>query len=255
MASQSTHSTCCPSCHWKTKIETPATAVTVPGHGPTMKESNVVNRILTCPNPARWLYRIAQQITPGGNGCWIWTGALDEDGYGQFAVIDGPGAKTGTSAHRASWLAHVGDIPEVYLELDHLCRNRTCVNPWHLELVTNQVNKERWPWIHRCSRHGQDDGYLFVATDGAERWRCRICQRVGSERKPRKRPLHACGVHGRDDGYLMLSDGCERWRCRICRRARMARYTDRRRGRTPTGEPVNSLELVPKLPLEEPPDG
>lgn len=69
--------------------------------------------------------------------CWRWLGALDPDGYGQVSVR----GKT-RQAHFASYENERGRVPEG-LELDHLCRNRACVNPEHLEEVTHEVNVRR----------------------------------------------------------------------------------------------------------------
>jgi len=69
--------------------------------------------------------------------CWLWIGLLTRDGYGVMAS-DLPTP----SAHRWSYRHHVADIPEG-LELDHLCRVRNCVNPWHLDPVPQDVNKKR----------------------------------------------------------------------------------------------------------------
>ena len=82
-------------------------------------------------------------------GCWLWTGYVGEDGYGQFSV-NGKGRR----AHRVSYELHVGPIPEG-MTLDHRCHNsddscpggvcthRRCVNPGHLEVVTNVENVMR----------------------------------------------------------------------------------------------------------------
>src|SRR3982751_6707336 len=70
-------------------------------------------------------------------GCWPWLAAKDSDGYGSFWA----GGKC-RGAHRVSYELIVGCIPEG-LQLDHLCKRRDCVNPWHLEPVTPKENKYR----------------------------------------------------------------------------------------------------------------
>jgi endogenous inhibitor of DNA gyrase (YacG/DUF329 family) len=68
--------------------------------------------------------------------CWLWEGCT-RGGYGRLK-IDGKMSE----AHRASYEYHVGKIPEG-LVLDHLCRNRSCINPAHLEPVTTAENIRR----------------------------------------------------------------------------------------------------------------
>ena len=70
--------------------------------------------------------------------CWEWLGRLDQDGYG----LSPNRSVNDRGAHRAMYRLYVGPIPEG-LTLDHLCRNRSCVNPAHLEPVLNAENTRR----------------------------------------------------------------------------------------------------------------
>lgn len=84
------------------------------------------------------LERFSTKFTINGEtGCWEWTAARNARGYG----IMRPGKTGPTSglAHRISYEIHVGEVP-AGLQLDHLCRVRHCVNPAHLEPVTNREN-------------------------------------------------------------------------------------------------------------------
>lgn len=71
------------------------------------------------------------------NGCWEWTGYRMHSGYGQVGI---GGAHL--YAHRAVWEMLRGPIPEGQT-IDHLCRNRGCVNPGHMEIVTSRENTIR----------------------------------------------------------------------------------------------------------------
>lgn len=81
----------------------------------------------------------------GPDGCWIWTGPKKR-GYGLYTVrlVDEHGNRRTTSirAHRGVYEALIGPIP-AGLTLDHLCRNPSCVNPAHLEPVTQAANNRR----------------------------------------------------------------------------------------------------------------
>jgi hypothetical protein len=68
--------------------------------------------------------------------CWNWKGCLRK-GYGCFRV-DG----ITYSAHRFSYMCNIGEIPDG-MQIDHLCKNKSCVNPDHLEIVTSQENTRR----------------------------------------------------------------------------------------------------------------
>lgn len=68
--------------------------------------------------------------------CWQWTGSIKTNGYGQYEL------RGETQAHRISYKLFHGWIPKG-LDLDHLCRNRRCINPDHLEPVTRKINARR----------------------------------------------------------------------------------------------------------------
>lgn len=90
---------------------------------------------------SRWPNRTAQERfwekVNKTQGCWFWTSALFTEGYGQFWFENRL-----QPAHRVSYEWLVGAVP-VGLEIDHLCRVRSCVNPKHLEPVTHIINVQR----------------------------------------------------------------------------------------------------------------
>lgn len=91
---------------------------------------------------ARFLkkYRVAE------SGCWDWIASKKPNGYGQIQT--GRRGEGLVYAHRVSYELHKGPIPES-LVIDHLCRNRGCVNPEHLEAVPFIENVRRGA---KCSR-------------------------------------------------------------------------------------------------------
>jgi HNH endonuclease len=81
--------------------------------------------------------RMLQRIQIRSDGCWIWTGKKSADGYGRIIIH-----QQFFYAHRVSYELHKGAIAPG-LVLDHLCKNRICVNPNHLEPVTARENNTR----------------------------------------------------------------------------------------------------------------
>lgn len=109
----------------------------------------------------------------GPTDCLVWHGAQNSKGYGCF-FIDG----TSRLAHRLAWEDAHGSIPDD-LTIDHLCRNRACVNVAHMELVTRTENNLR---KHRAvggtCKHGHSldsPDALYVRPSGATE--CKACIR------------------------------------------------------------------------------
>lgn len=119
-------------------------------------------------------------------GCWEWTRSCYANGYGKF-YVNGRDIK----AHRFAYQTLRGAIP-VNLEIDHLCRNRKCVNPDHMELVTRGENIRRG-LLPEIGRHYQEskthcpqghpfdkvNTYLRLDRPGRE---CKLCHREAVKR-------------------------------------------------------------------------
>jgi hypothetical protein len=114
--------------------------------------------------------------------CWEYTGTINHDGYGQFQT-----AGSSWMAHRIAYALHHGAVPEG-LVIDHLCRNRKCVRPTHLEAVTSVENVMRGLATKTHCPRGHDlrDQNLIPALKHRGR-ACRSCDIVG--RKARKMNL------------------------------------------------------------------
>lgn len=125
--------------------------------------------------------------------CWLWTGAPDSNGYGRLHV---GGVQYLT--HRLAYELMFAPIPDG-LQIDHLCRVRLCVNPWHLEPVTSRVNtirgeagsavaRRQLAKTHCKQGHPFDEAntYLTGRTGKTER-ACRTCRTIwGRERRQRQ---------------------------------------------------------------------
>lgn len=122
--------------------------------------------------------------------CITWTRARTPAGYGTLRH-DGQQMY----AHRWAWLMVFGELPPPHLELDHLCRNRACINVYHLEAVTHQVNAQRGD----TGKHKRPDPTLcgnglhpwipenwYVSNNG-KHTKCKPCQLINTRRSKERR--------------------------------------------------------------------
>lgn len=123
---------------------------------------------------AKWPHKrmdIFWTLVKKGSGCWEWLGEKNETGYGRFFL----GGKR-FFAHRISY--SILKVPLLDSQpLDHLCRNRGCVNPEHLELVTHQENILRGvgPAAKNAKKIHCPNGHPYDLLDFGKR-RCKICR-------------------------------------------------------------------------------
>ncbi len=130
--------------------------------------------------------RILEWVTPEPNsGCWLWTGSLGGNGYARLSIN-----RKMVAAHRAAYEFVKGPIPDG-LELDHLCRVRSCVNPDHLEPVTHRENAIRGlapgqlaarnKAITHCPKgHPYAGGNLYITPSGCRN--CVACNRAATRK-------------------------------------------------------------------------
>jgi hypothetical protein len=136
-----------------------------------------------------WL-RIAKTL----DGCWEWTGGCDKDGYGQLKVRR-HGKITTMRAHHMAFTLMGRSIPNG-MQLDHLCRNRCCVRPEHLELVSGAENNARSgspSAVNARKTHcirGHEFNQSNTRVDKNGHRRCKICDNE-NRKTPERRAVHA----------------------------------------------------------------
>ena len=132
------------------------------------------------PSSAQDAERFWRKVTASGP-CWEWSKGLNANGYGTFHA-----QRRTHAAHRHAWEILVGPIPEG-LVLDHLCRNRACVNPDHLEPVSHVENVMRG--YGAMARHARMDtckrGHEFTP-ENTYHYRtsrfCRACRKIREQK-------------------------------------------------------------------------
>ncbi len=120
-------------------------------------------------------------ITEPNCGCWLWT-ACCRDGYGMFSLN-----RVMISAHRVSFVYFGNSLKKEDI-LDHLCRVKCCVNPDHLEVVTNQENVRRGALLKTHCPQGHpysgDNLYLYKGKH-------RMCKECSRERNRKSKESRA----------------------------------------------------------------
>jgi hypothetical protein len=108
--------------------------------------------------------------TPGLDpSCWVWTGAVSSSGYGSVGY-----QCRIWSTHRLFYELLVAPIPPG-LHIDHLCMNRPCCNPAHLEPVTPTVNMQRARAVTKCIRGHEYTPENTILKKGGTQRNCRAC--------------------------------------------------------------------------------
>jgi hypothetical protein len=138
--------------------------------------------------------RLSRHTVDPDTGCWNWTGRLSTYGYG-VVKVDG----IAEGAHRFYYRSLVGPIPDG-LVLDHLCRNPRCVNPAHVEPVTQAENLFRGESpthvanrTNVCLQGHPLEGENVMCSNG--RRTCRICARARWRRKYARKKARQQAAH------------------------------------------------------------
>lgn len=152
-----------------------------------MSAAIIVSNAVEFPGPSDRFHRL---IFVDANGCWIWQGRKSSTGHGRFAY-DG----RELAAHRFSYQLHIGNVGRKR-ELDHLCRNRACCNPSHLEPVSDRENTLRGigPTAENARKTHCKRGHELPAPSARGKRECRSCARVRDVERRTTSPPHGANA-------------------------------------------------------------
>lgn len=140
---------------------------------------NMKNVNLTEEEMSRFLEKVKQPILD--HKCWEWTANQDKDGYGMFFL-----RRRNRRAHRVSYYAYKGEIPKGFV-VHHICKNRRCVNPNHLEarsIYDNLMDSNNVGAINKRRVYCKN-GHKFDKVYGNQRY-CSICENEKQKRLRKK---------------------------------------------------------------------
>lgn len=142
--------------------------------------------------------RLVRHISQAETGCWLWLGSIDRCGYGKInAEVNG---RRESLAHRASYFCFRGEDVPVGLEIDHICKTRSCINPEHLRAVTHADNVRASDRLTNHRNRRKDACLRGHPLDGENvRWQahedrpasrhCRACSKMHSLRRRAEKAL------------------------------------------------------------------
>lgn len=176
----------------------------------------------------------------GPDECWEWTAGKLDNGYGQFWKTEG---NQNVLAHRTAYELMVGEIPDG-LTIDHLCRNRACVNPNHMEAVSRaaghaSVRTTEVHYVRAALWEGRLTAPSSMALSSATRvmrssWLPRVRTMRGENvlrgvGPTAKNALKTLCKYGHEFGGKCLTHGKVYRYCKTCHRAKSAKRNQRKR--------------------------
>lgn len=136
--------------------------------------------------------RFWSRANKGEIGCWNWSGTINTYGYGVLKI-----AGVTFGAHRVSFTLAHGAIPDG-LQIDHMCKNTACVNPYHLRAVTQAENNPNVAKTHCPRGHEYTADNLRLRTRSGRTGReCRECTR----QQLREQWKRGARKHGPNNGH------------------------------------------------------